>query len=145
MSTRCVVTFKDSKEDGGAEWHVYRHHDGYPGTSHGVIAALACMFAEAKLCWELPRFEACEAAAAFVVTCKTRGGGIYLSKGPKAHGDLEWCYRVELKRDRATPRLYVTVLRVDEAHNGATKYTQVKKGVLASVFAEYNAEEPADA
>ena len=146
MSTRCVVTFKDSKADGGAEYHVYRHSDGYPGTEHGVVAALANMFSQAKLVWEFPRFEACEAAAGFVAFCKTHGGGIYLSKGPKYHSDLDYHYIVQIDEAYGAHRLYVTVRRAKwNMKTNMVSYQPVKSGSLADVFAQYNAEETAEA
>lgn len=56
MSTRAMYTFRD----GHGEYHVYKHHDGYPS---GAIEAIlnALLFA-----WTPPRFEADEFAAAFV-------------------------------------------------------------------------------
>ncbi len=63
MSTRALYTFRDN--DG--EYHVYKHHDGYPS---GAIEAIlnSLMFA-----WNPPRFEADEFAAAFVAGNKSHG------------------------------------------------------------------------
>lgn len=90
MSTRCVVTFKDER----GQHSVYKHHDGYPDTEHGILALIEKTKANA---WPLPRFEADEFAAAFVQTAKTSAGGVRLTSGPEAHGDLEYTYSVTCK------------------------------------------------
>ena len=83
MSTRAVITFKRGNEC----FHVYQHCDGYPsGVAENLRSAIA-------YAWPLPRFEACEFAAAFVAGAKN-GGNIYLSKGPRYHGDLSYRYVV---------------------------------------------------
>lgn len=85
MSTRAVYTFKD--ED--SEFHVYKHHDGYPqGAARWIENAVV-------YAWPLPRFEACEFGAAFIAGNKeTRGGGVYLTTHWKDHGDLEYRYEI---------------------------------------------------
>ena len=87
MSTRCVVTFQD--DDGSHS--VYKHSDGYPDTEHGILALIEKTKAHA---WELPRFEADDFAASFVVAAKQGAGGVRLTTGPEAHGDLEYTYLV---------------------------------------------------
>lgn len=60
MSTRAIYTFID--EDGS--YNVYKHSDSYPsGAADTLRASLA-------FAWQLPRFEADEFAAAFVVAGK---------------------------------------------------------------------------
>ena len=66
MSTRAIYTFVDDDENFPAEYHVYKHHDGYPS-----VAAEAIGNAIANA-WELPRFEADEFGAAFVASNKAR-------------------------------------------------------------------------
>lgn len=107
MSTRCVVTFKDSKQDGGAEHSVYKHTDGYPDGEHGIKALinLAQMHA-----WPLPRFEADEYAAAFVKVAKEGAGDVRLSSGPAHHGDLAYSYVVTQGKDR---KLHIKVKQHD--------------------------------
>lgn len=84
MSTRAVYTFKDSQD----EYHVYKHHDGYPsGAAVAITNAL-------KYAWQLPRFEACEFGAAFIAGNKAEGGGVYLTHHYKDHGDLEYRYEI---------------------------------------------------
>ncbi len=63
MSTRALYTFRS--QDGDEEYHVYKHHDGYP---MGAAAALTRALAFA---WSLPRYEADEFAAAFVAANKS--------------------------------------------------------------------------
>jgi len=98
MSTRAVITFIDERDT----FHVYKHHDGYPLSEHGVIAAIQKAM---PLAWTLPRFEASEFACAFIAANKTRGGGLYLTGNWNQHGDLD--YRYEVRRDSA--ELYVRV------------------------------------
>jgi hypothetical protein len=92
MSTRAVITFIDERDT----FHVYKHHDGYPLSEHGVIAAIQKAM---PLAWTLPRFEASEFACAFIAANKTRGGGLYLTGHWNQHGDLD--YRYEVRRDSA--------------------------------------------
>lgn len=83
MSIRAVYTFRDS--DGGI-FAVYKHHDGYPaGAAEFIEKAKA-------LSWGAGRFDASEFAAAFVAANKTGAGDVYLSKGYRAHGDIDYDY-----------------------------------------------------
>lgn len=63
MSTRAIYTFSETGTD--AVFHVYKHHDGYPS---GALATIRNAFR--YFAWQLPRFEADEAAASFVAACK---------------------------------------------------------------------------
>ncbi len=90
MSTRACYTFKDGTD----EFHVYKHHDGYPtGAAEHISNAL-------KNAWPLPRFEADEFAAAFVATNKTHDGGVRLMHSGKiqevAPSDIEYRYEIEV-------------------------------------------------
>lgn len=89
MSTRSVFTFKST----GDVCHVYQHHDGYPSGAHDSIAETLT----SGKAWPLPRFEACEFAAAFIAANKECGGGFCITKGPKSHGDLAYRYEVSCK------------------------------------------------
>jgi len=100
MSTRAVITFIDERDT----FHVYKHHDGYPLSEHGVIAAIQKAM---PLAWTLPRFEASEFACAFIAANKTRGGGLHLTGHWNQHGDLD--YRYEVRRDSADLDAFVTV------------------------------------
>lgn len=88
MSTRAMYTFKDES----GEFHVYKHHDGYPSGAAGHIKAAA------GNAWEPPRFEADEFGAAFVAANKDGPGGVRLmNTGPwkkVAPGDLEFRYEI---------------------------------------------------
>jgi hypothetical protein len=99
MSTRAVITIKDSSES----FHVYQHCDGYPA---GIADTLQNAVGRA---WALPRFEACEFAAALVAANKSGAGNIYLSKGPRFHGDLDYAYIVTVNSSKG---LQITVKRV---------------------------------
>ena len=83
MSTRASITFKDEHE----EVTLYQHCDGYPS---GVLENLR----KAKdFAWELPRFEACEFAAAYIAANKTGPGDIYISS--ECDGRFEYTVIVE--------------------------------------------------
>lgn len=58
MATRAVYVFVDDDNPDGVI--VYKHHDGYvAGALHHIVSAL-------PFAWPLPRFDACDFAAAFV-------------------------------------------------------------------------------
>jgi len=61
MSTRALYTFTDND----ASFNVYKHSDGYPTGAAAVLRTAFALFA-----WPRPRFEADEAAAAFVAAGK---------------------------------------------------------------------------
>jgi hypothetical protein len=84
MSTRAVYTFIDAN----STHHVYKHHDGYPS---GAAEFIANTLPHA---WPLPRFEADEFGASFIAANKSGAGGIRLTSGYDAHGDLEYRYEI---------------------------------------------------
>lgn len=98
MATRAVYTYKDDKE----EFHIYKHFDGKPGLALSFIEK-----AKAKS-WELPRFQASDAAAAFIAANKEEGGDVYLTTNWKRHGDLDYRYEIE----RKDHRLHVSMFQV---------------------------------
>ena len=65
MGTRAIYIFEDDHE----EVFVYKHYDNHPSGAAG------CIEGAKEFAWELPRFEASEFAAAFVVANKKRKGG----------------------------------------------------------------------
>lgn len=85
-----MYTFAD--QDG--EFHVYKHHDGYPEGGASAIRRAV------KAAWELPRFEADEFGCAFIASNKDSPGGLRLMPSGKwqdvAPGDLEYRYRVSV-------------------------------------------------
>ena len=83
MTTRAVITFKDEM----GKFSVYVHQDGDPKE---ILASIKAV----EKCWEWPRWEANDFAAAYVATHKNRGGGIRLSRGAAYHDDLEYTYTV---------------------------------------------------
>jgi len=87
MSTRATIGVHD---DYGS-YYIYRHHDGYPNSPHGVIETLkkALPFA-----WPLPRFEADDFAAAIVRAWKDLGGDIRLTTDHEAHSDTKYQYDI---------------------------------------------------
>ena len=96
MSTRSNLII----DDGYDRIQLYRHWDGYPDGSGGVLATLELALPYA---WPLPRFEASDFAAAIVRAWKTSGGGnINIDGSPKGweliHGDTEWVYLVKLAK-----------------------------------------------
>ena len=105
MSTRAMYTFVDSTKDGGGKYHVYKHHDGYP---EGAVQHISGLL---RFAWELPRFEADEAAASFVAANKNEGGGVRLMHSgvwsEVAPGDLEYRYEIAVKPEKSDgPRKY---------------------------------------
>lgn len=90
MSTRGCYVFQDAQAKGA--YVVYKHCDNYPS---GGIAALVAARAFA---WELPRFEADEAAASFVAANKKDAGNVRLcgfgSWQELAPVDIEYLYIV---------------------------------------------------
>ncbi len=93
MSTRGCYVFQDKGENEGHV--VYKHHDNYPS---GAVEFIAKARAHA---WPLPRFEADEFAASFIVANKDGPGGV------RCVGFGEWT-------DLAPPDIeYVYVVRED--------------------------------
>ncbi len=130
MSTRAVFTFIEDGRSGDA-FHIYKHCDGYP--SH----AAKCIRAAVPLAWPLPRFEACEFAAAFVAANKEAGGGnIYLTTSWEDHGDLE--YRYEISLDHLSQRLHVKVYRIS-AHASA-HFSTIFVGDLETLESTYKGQ-----
>jgi hypothetical protein len=96
MSTRAVYTFIDEDD----HHHVYKHHDGYPsGAIEFILKAL-------DKSWPLPRFEADEFAASFIAANKDSAGGMRLTTGPSAHGDLSYRYETTVKEDKLYTRIF---------------------------------------
>lgn len=130
MGTRAVYTFKEGKE----RYHVYKHWDGYPEG-----AALFFMRA-IPYAWGGKRFEAMDFAAAFVAGNKKEGGGdVYFTKGPNAHGDLEYVYELS---QNDLGGLMVRALSVDwdDAKNVTVK-KQIFKGSLLAFVQKYGRDE----
>lgn len=125
MSTRALFTFAD---DSG-EYHVYKHHDGYPEGESGGVSTIKNAL---KNAWKLPRFEADEFAAAFVATSKEAEGGVRLTTGKTwkdaATSDIEYHYVVSSIDDV----LWVHVDAVYE-RNGHWAEELLYRGPLAMV------------
>jgi|TARA_R100001443_G_C3335490_1_gene173303 hypothetical protein len=118
MSTRACYTFLDTFSRGETRsFHVYKHHDGYPyAQCHtGEEAGGLVWIREAlSYAWDLPRFEADEFAASFIVANKGNSGGVRLinTEHPwQFSSDSEYWYVVD-KRENV-PDLYVEVFGVD--------------------------------
>lgn len=94
MSTRALLTFRDEHD---TCW-LFRHHDGYPESKDGVLHDLQ-LLVNSDLVWPLPRFEADEFVTGFVARFKLRAGNYRFSKGPQAHGDIEFWYDISAQRD----------------------------------------------
>ena len=118
MSTRACYSFSDEH----GKCHVYYHFDGYPANALKLIN-------EAKrYAWELPRFEADEFSAAFVVAAKgNSAGGARLSKGPSNHGDLDYKYDISFDKD-----LNIKIWSVD-FHNSKL----LDEGTLKQLWKKY--------
>lgn len=100
MSTRAVYTFIDNED----KFHVYKHCDGYP---QGAVVFIGAALDRS---WGPGRFEAGEAAAAFVAANKTREGDVHLTRHHRRHGDLE--YRYEIRARERGPGWQVRVYEV---------------------------------
>jgi hypothetical protein len=121
MSTRAVYTFKDEYNN---IHHVYKHHDGYPsGAIEFILKAL-------DKSWQLPRFESGDFAAAFVAANKDGGGGVYLTKGPKDHGDLSYKYETTVKENK----LYTKVFEKTYPSRG---YQLIEEGYTGQLWNKY--------
>ncbi len=107
MSTRAVYSFKDSSNT----FHVYKHHDGYPsGALEWIQAAL-------PLAWQLPRFEACEFATAFIAANKgIHGGAVYLTESYASHGDLDYRYEISFNGSYLIIHAYSIYFSQDKQH-----------------------------
>lgn len=104
MSTRSVITVKDVQDQGDDQFHIYRHHDGYP------TSVLPDLFKALPFAWALPRFEAMDFTAAIIAGWKREGGGgVYMTKHYSSHGDLAWRY--EVTRAKNNKHLVVKVFR----------------------------------
>lgn len=101
MSTRAVYTFIDEHD----KFHVYKHWDGYP-EDNGEGGAYAFIRQAKELAWDMPRFEASEFGAAFIAANKHEGGGVYLTKGWKYHGDLSYRYEIRRVGDKLEVRTF---------------------------------------
>ncbi len=138
MSTRAVYTFTGSQGD----FHVYKHHDGYPYASGGVSEAGGLLWIKkAKaLAWVLPEFESNEFAAAFVAANKTRPncGDVYLTEDPLSHADAEYWYKIK----KATPALdvWVDVYEVDWSQKPTN--TLIMDGALSDLLTSERARRP---
>lgn len=103
MSTRGVYTFIDEHN----KFHVYKHWDNYPSDpKHPDIGAYAWIKKAKALAWDLPRFEASEFGAAFIAANKSEGGGVYLTKSWKRHGDIEYRYEIRQVGDKLEVRTF---------------------------------------
>ena len=151
MSTKAMYTFTDA----GGDFHVYKHHDGYPyckyhGFPQGEGGGLVWINKAIEYAWELPRFEADEFAAAFVVANKEpRQGGVRLVN--KVHpwefaSDCEYWYKVKI----AVPALdvWVDVYEVtwfdqdnlkDENHRHGHAFQLITEGALSELLASERA------
>jgi hypothetical protein len=115
MSTRAVVTVTGD----GETFHIYKHWDGYPSN----IAD--CLDATVATAWTLPRFEASDFAAAFIAANKTSGGDVYISRGPRHHGDLDYRYEVTCKGGA----IRVNVYRRTWTPDGPQRDGEARKGL----------------
>lgn len=120
MSTRAVYTFIDSDDS----FHVYKHCDGYPQ------GALVFIGAALDRSWGPGRFEAGEAAAAFVAANKTREGDVHLTRHHRRHGDLAYRYEI-----RAHERMPAWTVRVYEV--GARSSRRIFAGSLGEMTAHF--------
>jgi hypothetical protein len=91
MSTRAIYSFIDATDT----YHVYVHYDGYPSGAANYFKR----WLDSNLSWELPRFEADEAAAGFIASIKTRQGNVRIAKNRTDAVDVEYGYRIYQDND----------------------------------------------
>jgi len=138
MSTRACYTFTDLQ----GEFHVYKHHDGYPfvgGVHNGepYEGGALCWIQNAKaFAWELPRFEADDFAASFVAANKDGGGGCRLIN--KAHpwefsSDSEYWYKID--NTDAAIDVWVEVYSVDWWDRDNRQEKMIMSGALSELLA----------
>ena len=87
MGTRAVISF----EDGNGEFFVYQHWDGDPDA---VLVNIMNTFA-VQMCWEWPRWEADEFAAAYIAANKSGPGNLRIAKSITENGGLSYSYIVK--------------------------------------------------
>jgi hypothetical protein len=111
-NTRAVYTFVG---DGNQEYHVYKHHDGYPtGAAKWIDNAK-------RLAWPLPRFEPDEFGASFIAANKGGAGGVRLTHHYNNHGDLEYRYVIREEGRDVRVTAFEIVYGEDDAKEGAWK------------------------
>jgi hypothetical protein len=115
LGTRACYIFKDADQS----FCVYGHWDGMPsGALEKILDTV-----NSELCWEFPRFEASDFAAAFVAANKHKGGGgIYLTTSPKYHGDLAYTYEITFKKEHLWVKVY--------------RYNSTKKAIFSGPLAD---------
>lgn len=88
MSTRANIIFQDGRNS----IQIYKHAEGYPS------AVTLDLRNAMTVAWKLPRYEADDFSAAYVLSTKSRGGDVYIDGTAdgfkKVHGDIGWCYVV---------------------------------------------------
>ena len=96
MSTRAVYTFKNSKQYGLNEVHIYKHHDGYPKGAISFISN-AIDFRDTKD-MNFPKNKRDSLAISFLLSNTSDspyGSDCELTSHYKNHGDLEYRYEIE--------------------------------------------------
>jgi len=138
MSTRAMYTFTDA----GGDFHVYKHHDGYPYCKfpQGEGGGLVWINNAKEFAWDLPRFEAHEFAAAFVAANKKDSGGVELvnTVDPwENNSDCHYWYKVKI----AVPALdvWVDVYKIDWWDSDSRKEELVMSGALSELLASERA------
>lgn len=102
MSTRACYSFTDDYQT----FHVYKHHDGYPkGAAEAIAKGMA-------MAWEMPRFEASDAGAAFVAANRNGQGGVRLMPSGNiaeiAPWDIQYRYEIAERDGAAWVRAFNT-------------------------------------
>jgi hypothetical protein len=129
MATRGIWTFVDRDTVPETEYHVYKHWDNYPsGASACIIKVLL-----SKLCWEWPRWEADEFAAAFIAANKSGPGDIRLAASRHAAQDVAYGYSLWASPDGTNLRIRV----VETDYWGKTSETLVFEGTVMGFLEEF--------
>ena len=144
MSTRACYTF--IAPNGGGQYHVYKHHDGYPyngqpqaGEGPFECGGLVWIEKAKQFAWGLPRFEADDFAAAFIAANKpSDGGGVRLinTRDPwDFSSDSEYWYKVAQSRADSSD-VQVEVYHVDWWNRNDRRNQLISKGMLLDLLEE---------
>ena len=125
MSTRATLSVADDYDS----FDIYRHHDGYPNSPHGVIHDIN----EArKLAWPWPRFQADDYAAALIATMKKGAGSVYLTKGAAEHADRAFHYDISKGEEELQ-------VKVSEYSSRVHDVVPIWEGALSEAMEKFDA------
>ena len=130
MATRATLTVFDERD----QFHIYRHYDGYPDATSGVITAIA---RAREYAWEMPRFEAGDFTAALVHQMKATCGDIYLTADAVDHWDRSFHYHITATPDDLVVEVQKVIGSLHAGRDTPPKMHSVFKGTLAEAIKHY--------